>query len=440
MKVWQYVLDGSPGGEVVEVDRPCLTDRSRYVTTLACKQKRWLEYHAGPANIGFGPKATYDDLALGSAVHLGMEAAMQAWHRSTLCGEQMDDRELAIAAYDVADYAFRDSAKSGLVMAGDPHMALLNPELYAELLEEQAALAGTLAGAGVAVWLPQIIEDYDLIQTEMEINWTWDGQVVMMSRPDAVLRRKRDGKIFVVSYKTTKTFYPSDLDRLSYDIQALTEMAAVTATGLPAEGVLYAYFIKGTRKKVTDGELNYSRYNSGLLRPWVDSRQLQPILRTRYESLPDPITGRKSRLGPNYDQLSYTEAVGPVTFSQYGLTPRDYFVRILDGEFDEEHGGSALQSLIAAPEAILRPWEQMDRIVRQFTADEHAWMEGLSQLEGDTWYRQAQMNPSACHSYNRNCQWVGACWGSGSSKIIELFNAGRIGIRTPNHSQEGDDE
>ena len=447
MEIYSYQ---NPGTKIPKdnLTNPVFIDRSRHLEHLRCPMKRYWSYHAGPHKLGFDSPKKYDDLAVGTAVHLGMEVAMQTWFTSAQENEPIDIRELALMAYDVAQNSFLTSALEGLTISGDPLMAELNPEMYRELSLEQAALAATLAGAGVAVWLPQIMASYDLISTEQEINWLLPrygvDDIVMMSRPDAILKRKSDGRIFVVSYKTSKSFQPSDLDRLRVDLQALTEMASVYSQGLDVSGCLYAYFIKGPRRQSSFGDeiQTYSRYTSGWLRPWIDPRSISPQFKTRYESLPDPLTGRKTRLNKDHVQLSFTSDSGSLaSFEALGVTHRQFFEELLDGEFDEENGGNPLEFVIAAPDPILRPTIQMDRIIHQISQvendilhrlDKVALKSNLSPLDIFT------LNSSSCFDYQRACRWLGVCWEG--QTIDSLFINGKIVARVPNHSQEVEDE
>lgn len=446
MQIYDY-LDPNLEVSKSDLEDPVFIDRSRHIEQLRCPTKRYWSYHAGPHKLGFDSPKKYDDLAVGTAVHLGMEVAMQTWFACTQAGEPIDIRELAMLAYDIAEHSFLTAASSGLTISGDALMAELNPEMYRELSLEQAALSGTLAGAGVAVWLPQIMADYDLLSTEQEINWllprSGPRDIVMMSRPDAILQRKADGKIFVVSYKTTKTFQPSDFDRLRVDLQALTEMAAVYSKGLDVSGCLYAYFIKGPRRQSSFGDeiQTYSRYTSGWLRPWVDPRSISPQFKTRYESLPDPLTGRKTRLNKDHVQLSFTTDSGSLaSFEAMGLSHRWFFEQLLNGEYDEENGGNPLEFVIAAPDPILRPFDQMDRAVRQIARIEGKVKQTLVNIEstGCNPLLALDQNSSSCYDYQRPCRWLGVCWEG--QTIENLFINEKIIARVPNHSQEVEDE
>ena len=448
MEVYDYTYPGT----TAEVENPHFTERSRYVRGLQCSRARYFEYEAGPAKLGFSSNATYDDLVLGSAVHEGMEYVMLMAKVLQDNNQPIDYSIVAKAGSERAISFFRDEAEKGIVIGGMPDLHQLEPSLYEELVNEQAYLAGFLAAAAAIEWLPTIISEYDIISTEQEISWRLSEgavDVVMMSRPDAVIRRRADNKLFVVSYKTTKQFYPSDVVKLQSDIQALTEMAAVYAkTGEMPEGCIYLYFLKGSRrKKENDEGASVPVYSNTMVRPYVSSltqANKPEDFRLQFETF-NFETGKKSRLGRDWQTAPFWHYIAPSTWLDW----------LIDGSFESSQylDEPLFQKFIAAPDPVHRSDYQIHRMVNLILNDEvkryrklENWYDRSAQdqdleLRSPTFQRDFDaiwpVNPTGCFLYNRPCAWHNVCWGDDS--IRARVAAERINVRSPNHEQELED-
>lgn len=275
LKVW------SEGRELeLSRDRVWLFDRSRYLLGQTCPQKRHLSYHWG----GRGLESAYrsEDLSLGSAVHWGLERMLTT--------EVTDVKQIAEIGAEAARAQFLEDAAAGIAMQDDERFGEELPEVARLLAEEQAALAYALVWTFGRRHLASLLERYEVVAVEPEVAWLvgWTDEqfktdegtnelgdfvtlenipIVMMSRPDAVLRSRDDGKLWTVSWKTTKMFTGESVEKLECDLQGVTEGLAVRHwLGEPVAGTFYTYLVKGA--KYFDKDTGVKRYTSPLVRPY----------------------------------------------------------------------------------------------------------------------------------------------------------------------------
>mgnify|MGYP003578973594 CR=1 FL=1 len=221
------------------------TDRSRIIEI--CARKRFLGYDY--EGTGFVPTARNEDLLIGAAVHEGIDLLFQG-----------GSLEKALAVTEKC------------YLEGKPWGGWLLPEQQEALTQDGLHLSKALVYAFHTIYLPQYLDQYEVVEVEEEINWLVreiDGlALVCMSRPDAILRDKRDGKLWHVSHKTTKRFDDIALQGLDVDVQRFAEGLAIKAKyGEDIEGTFYNYFIKGDRRR--DDVLGVDRYITGLIRPYI---------------------------------------------------------------------------------------------------------------------------------------------------------------------------
>lgn len=395
-----------------------LTDRSRIVTRASCERKRFYSYHWS----GRGVQSTREseDLIIGKAVHLAMESA---W--------ELDAPEAAQIAWDYVMETPPSWNEGGLVrMLGDTAQTALHHEI--------AMLSYGLVWA----WISQVkrdwMDEYELLEIEPEIAWKMgedlDGKwVVMMSRPDAVLRQRAGGGLVAVSYKTSKTFGDREISHLLTDTQKLTEGWAVTSKyGEQCHGVQYAYFIKG--KQYGDpGMGGVKRYTSPLVRPYKNlsmgaiGSPSPDHFRLAYETTNE--FGKKVRLGSNWDRVNIWEHVEPRTWMEW-----------LDGCMVE--GPDAIEGAIATPRSLGWNPRHAERWLKGALAEEIHYksrLDGVKTEENlDDLIPLTSASSTSCWNFNRPCQYMTVCWQDES--IESRIAKGYWQLRTPNHKEEFENE
>lgn len=379
------------GADPIELPRSqChLFSRSQMLLGQTCPKKREYAYHWQ----GRGVESTLlsEDLALGTAVHAGLEYLLRAENGD-------DDNNLRYYAAQTAYQSMLMQADAGLEMqqivgAVDPQS-----ETAQLLAEEQANLAYALVWTFGRRRLASLLERYEVVEVEPEICWLlqdgkgWTQNIVMMSRPDAILRSRSDGRFWTVSWKTAKRFDGSYVERFESDVQSLTEGLAVQAKyGEAPAGTLYTYFLKGD--KTFDAETGAKRYTSPLVRPYCQwSGVGEPQYRGAYKWFDE--MGTEKRCGKGWERVDIWKSF-----------EMPEWLELLDGgTVHPEANRDWLGEAVVEPEP--RPFnpEYAERWRRKAVQQEGDW---IQILQGD---RMATQDETGCHVYNRKCTFYGVCW------------------------------
>lgn len=419
-----YNLQGSP----LELPRESVILTQRSAMVQVCQRKRWLLYHGGPQAKGLDGALRPDDMELGSAVHKGLEILVGG--QAPLSGDG--------SAGWVARNEFSGKFHEGkLLVAGDPWIQDVNPEMAWELVMEQAHLAQGLVEAFKRRHSERFLAEYEVASLEEEINWllgvATDGRhIVVMSRPDGVVRGKLDGKLYVVSHKTAKRFYSDSIEKLSIDPQQITEGLAVQSRyGEIPGGTLYFYLLKGDRKKDENG---YLRYESGLVRPWMDLRSLGGQVQPSHFAMVwkwDGSDGAKGgRLGPGWERVNVWEHL---EFEQW--------IEWLDKGFVQPaQGRDWLAEAVAAPMVEVWDPQRAEEWAEANEWIEEDWNNKVEATAGEVkWFPKTNDTTSLCFKFTKPCQFYGLCH-RGESLEAGLAS-GRWVPREANHPTErGQDE
>lgn len=198
-------------------------DRSRIVTRQECEMSRYLGYHA--QGKGLTTPAPKHALVLGLCIHTGVETLFIT-----------ADVEMAVntmKAYYSKEHPLTDE--------------------NAFLWHEQWWLVEGLLRGFHRVRYPLIMEDFEVVETEVEREVELVPGVHLMVRFDVVLRRKGDGLLVVFDYKTLSYLtedwqkqHEISLQTLLYTWAARQIFKSESGIGIQYEGLL-----KGLKKKET---------------------------------------------------------------------------------------------------------------------------------------------------------------------------------------------
>lgn len=392
------------------------TDRSRINLGQICPAKRWIQYHAGPEGRGLVPSREGEDLVLGRAVHRGMELMLGGLYTDTTVGELIE-----IAADEAAKY-FRRESEAGLEMQDSQELWDILPEVAQTLRVEQGWLAYSLVWAWGKRKLAKLLEEYEVLAIEPEINWPLgqldDGRtVVMMSRPDAVLRRIVDNSLWTVSWKTAKRFDQTTLAKLECDTQTLTEGLAVQHwTGQPCRGTYYGYLIKGDKQ--ADEDLGAKRYASSLIRPYHrDVAQFGGNIgdfRAAYKWF-DGTANRT--LGKGWSRVNIWDWIEPLAWLE----------AIERGEVQPEAQRDWLGESVVEPMPQRFDEQSAQQWMRSTLRSEEWW--------SNAWYTDPfARHHQSCYNYNKQCTAFGVCWRG--ETVDDRLLSGRWKVREANHESE----
>lgn len=313
---------------------PIVTSRSKIATYLTCPRKCFWTYCAenGTTTLGWERRKLTIPLVTGIYVHRGLEAALNG-----LDGP---------AAAEVAkgEYLAEVGARGLAVEEGTDEQAVV---------DEQAAHVEALVLAWCRVRLPRWLEEYEVVEVEVEDRVPLAEDVVLAVRADVIVRRRADHRMFVVNFKTVGTADDRWLKSWEVDMQLMTELlAAERRHGHEFGGVIIEGLIKGRRmpEKNDVGDV-------------VGYRDQTPLL-YGYKHDADP------PLAPLEYSHEYTRRKGwhrfPVWKEQFpsagGMSPLSYWVNWLPEEVVEA------QFTLVPP--IMRDPGRIESCVRQIVAIE----------------------------------------------------------------------
>jgi len=267
------------------------SSRSRIQDGMRCARMRYLAHECfadADGNGGLSPVKVAVPLATGGAVHLGLAFLLQdAIGAGPVSKNERPDIEGAV---EVALGEFKTQCEGRGLDLGEL-------ESQSFVYNEQLALVEALVRlAGMRV-IPRLIEEYEVLEVERMdsrtlVDYPWE--ILWRSIPDALLRSRETGDLFVLSWKTCSSYDQQRDQDARTDMQGLSEPWALEGrleswrTGIgrthntrevpqwfmdyceshpgPVEirGVQMIYLVKGQRRK--DEQDNTYKTQSPLLR------------------------------------------------------------------------------------------------------------------------------------------------------------------------------
>ena len=193
-----------------------LIDRSRILSYQACPRRRYLEYHF--AGTGIQRKAKSLPLVFGSAFHEGSELML----KGNIEGAVLRAQLFLSNVFEERAVGFDREEPSDVSIAWQYGM------------EEQGALAEALLRGFWAYEGETFLEGFEVLEVEKEgraeltrafVQFEKHNEpMVLMFRPDALVRERSTGDLYVISWKTCSTFGPSTTRQARVDMQSLSEV------------------------------------------------------------------------------------------------------------------------------------------------------------------------------------------------------------------------
>jgi hypothetical protein len=377
-----------------------VVDRSRIEAHEHCRRRRYWQYEWQ----GRGLESTRPSAALeiGKAVHTGLAGLLA-------------DISIVDEAVGLALHEFRQNT------------AIYNIQGQPEDTGEAAALVEALVRAWAAVRLPAWLDEYDVLNVEREELLPLDVGMVLLTRADALVRRKGDGSLFLVNFKTAKQIDVVWREQWRLDMQTLSEVLPVEARlcmehpFVAAEklaGVIIEGLVKGGKSK--DGSISYQ---SPLTWPWAQQAIPGAIYKGRYEWESIDLDGsrRNRRLGRDWKRVPIWKESGGV---------KGWIEELLrtDRALVEEQ-------FVTLPPILRSEWE-IEEWKRATVVSEQSIRGCTIQLETDPellpvlFQRHTShgncLRPSKCACYE-------LCWGTAAADPV---GSGLYRLRTPNHEYE----
>jgi hypothetical protein len=414
-----------------------LTDRSRIDRGRThCRRARYLEYHSGPYGYGIRRTAESLPLATGIGIHDLLAQIIQ---------QRPDQDQLrgligkATAAYHArcARRGFLDLAAEQPELDGE---ALLQRAELLRVVGEQSALIEAIGWAAGLVWIPQLLDEYDPVLVEEEGLLDLGSQVMLMWRPDLILRRKIDGSLSQWDFKTAGGYLDSPFWTRQWEDNSQLLLTKIGVSRKLGEDVGFAYIFgidKGRRSK---------EKASGLLRQWSPflyayHKPANPPMeeedwQTRWERYDE--FGKRHTLGKNYRR----EAVyaWPFPGLPEGMSSVEAWVRSLAPEE------------VAAQRQVLGPYSFIDyaaeSVLRGVKAEELRWIDDLWEIheagekagwrESDPAFQAVLDERVAqswhCHPFGKDCAFLPICRREPGWE--DPVGSGRFEMRRPHHQPE----
>lgn len=202
------------------------TDRSAILSFQKCNRDRWWSRHFGGK--GLQGKSKSLALSFGGSLHEGLAPLVLG----------KDIEHAVLTAKLQLSLAFEEKK----VETEEPKQ-----------LEMDAKEQGWLVEALLRAWElyegKTFRETFEVLEVEEEGRVELGDGIVLLFRPDAVLRERATGDVYVLSWKSTSAFSQMTTQQSSVDMQSMSEVYGVQEKlGLKVEGVLYKYLVKGRRK------------------------------------------------------------------------------------------------------------------------------------------------------------------------------------------------
>jgi hypothetical protein len=383
---------------------PIVFDRSRVEAYEKCPRLRYLAYEA--EGRGFEPVKRFLALEAGGAIHVGLQALLT----SIAVAEAV---ELALLEYD------------HYVNASGVDMTLYEGQEPQRVVDEHKAIVEALLRAFATVELQSFLSDYVVVAVEQEVYEDFEvagRRLRLLARLDVVVRRRSDGTLFVLNFKTASALERKWRDTMTHSMQTISEVIAAEQHYGPMGGVLIYGLAKGKRSEYPQGSGNWY-HNSPLLWAWR--------------------RGNTTPVGPEYDwahRYAWTDETGSHRLGK-GYTKVSVW--------DNYPGGVAawVAHLAAVDPAMLREqFVLLPPIMRQ-PADVEEWRESvltkelliaddarMVQTEANGITQKAMNVMFPRHTAGGNCVWPSRCsmyeicWGSAGadpigSRLYQLRNA-----------------
>ncbi len=436
------------------------TDRSGILSWQKCPRDRFYSRHFAGRGIEKVTKSL--PLQFGAAFHEGAEQLMKGKGIEAAVNSALLYLNLAFSVSNI-DMGDDNKPSEAIVAYG---------------IEEQRAIAEGLLRAWWIEKGQQFLEDFEVLEVEQEGRadlrygttvTTIDGNtitdrvsndgIVLMFRPDALVRERLTGDLYIVSWKTASTFGQYTINQINSDMQSMSEVWGVQQ-GMPdrmdyfagpnyvhigsdplppIEGVLYLFAVKGQRRmdefvgfKTQDTPLAYGwKRDQGTDTEWAwkykwqDPEEINPKTgKPVWHTLPKGF--RKVSIWDNYPGgvAAWIDAL-----AEREVTPRHI---------------NPFEAIFPNSLPVSRRADEIESWRRQIVSQEgriRQRVKAVEEAHGDeaTLDREFPQHTAHCYAYNSPCQFMPVCF-TPSVKADPLAS-GLYQIRKSNHPEKanGDD-
>lgn len=417
------------------------TDRSGILSWQKCPRDRYYSRHFGGRGIEKISKSL--PLQFGAAFHEGSERLLK--------GDGIESAVSAALLY--LDLAF-SVAK---VDMGDDNKP--TEQIVAYGIAEQRAIAEGLLRAWWIEKGAQFMEDFEVLEVEQEgraqltgsdnrglKGFSSDG-IVLMFRPDALVREKLSGDLYIVSWKTASTFGQYTINQIQSDMQSMSEVWGVeqmilgsTSVGeglivtaqYRIEGVLYLFCVKGQRRM--DDYLGFKTQDTPLAYGWKRDNGPDTEWAFRYKWRSEEEGKKFTQLPKGFRKVSI--------WDNYPGGVKAWIETLAAREITPRHI-NPFEAIFPNSLPVSRRADEIESWRRQIVSQESRVRQRVIAVENDhgaeeTLDREFPQSSARCFDYQSRCQFYEACFTP--SVHADPLASGLYQIRISNHPEVNDAE
>lgn len=443
------------------------TSRSAILTYKTCHYKRLLQYHLEGA--GFTGGSYPLDLLIGTIVHRGVQHLMEHCRKDHPDGQFEDG--CIDQAVNIARILWRE-----ILSTQSLGIHSIEEDRLDWIIAEQECLWEGLIRAFALRRLPQILDEYDILEVEKEeISTTFSEIVQLNGKLDALLLRKHDQKLVIFSLKTASMYADVTARDIQHDMQGVSEWFLVQERLTR----LYNYWLEPAiyvdeLKDLSEGlKLHFEYCLADDATPKIFAVQYECILKGQRKQ--DPYnSGIYKQQSFICHPLKLDNMMPNISFSSGSLgvtiSPDEYKWKIKSGnpgkgwrkcDIWEEIGiqpwiemlalgdvqpeeGHPFDKILITPDLIVRDEREINEWLVSTRFQEEEIKKHLSELEysshdpeivQDLIWKYFDKNTQNCHDfYGKDCLFVRHCHEFNS--IEELRDAGYLIPRKSHHESE----
>lgn len=403
------------------------TDRSSIILYQKCPRAYYWERVFGGK--GIQKKSKGLALQFGSAFHEGAESLLKG-----------DVEGAVVRAINYLNLAF---SVDGVDM-GDEKATVYGAE------EQRAIVEGLIR----AWWTSQgerFLQDFEVLEIEQEGRAELASGIVLLFRPDALVRERLTGDLYIVSWKTASTFGQYTVNQIQSDMQSMSEVWGVQQSWQQQfddfketltmykfdythriEGVLYIFAVKGSRRM--DDYLGFKTQDTPLAYGWMrkgvteDEDEWAWRYKWQTEEI-NPKTGRpvSTQLGKGFRKVSI--------WDNYPGGVKEWIADLAAQRITPRHV-NALDAIFPQSMPVSRREDEIESWRRQVVVQEARVKYHTSCVEAnpqmlDDFFPQ---HTARCFDYQARCQFYECCFTPAVK--ADPLGSGLYQIRVSNHPEK----
>jgi len=418
-------------------------DRSRTESDHKCPRRRYWEYDYDGK--GLQPVRLNQHLAFGGAVHNVIASILEYCKLpDTVILTQRAERAAAFPEMPVVDgliklgqaelrRQFKESKGfqvEPILEEGFDGQIVQVTEDQTWLVDHYCDLLEGLVVGWCLVRLPALLEQYRVVQVETEEQLQISPELMFLSRPDAILERRTDGALVILSLKTVSSVNQMWLENFKTDQQTISEVLPVEARlGWEVAGVQVEGLTKGAMAVDWPRGAGHKHHASPLIWGYLcEAGGLDLEWKAKYEWKDD--AGNNRRLGKGWNRQRIAE--------RYPGGIPEWVGWLYQNEPE------LLRAQFPSPPLICRSVQELEEWQVQVKHREIEVHNALVQIQnrGDE-----QINDILCEAFPKHtdgcaydpqfhskCPCYELCWGTAG---IDPIGCGEFKYRVPNHPEEG---